>query len=459
MKSLIKKYRFLGKPLFLILSFSFFYSSFQKNILEFASPRMVEVFAMGTESFIINRIAITEREGKKAYAGFLGRIPEMDNTPQARIKVPRGRSNLDAYYNYFNTYVGEYPFKPYMSNLGLQARILAWLKNSNLLDSGENFSNYRAIFSFISALIFAMFCFYFLKEFGSFVAIFLVLYIAQLDWIVSSAAHMFWFSGLMFVPFISNFFLLKRIKESNSTIKFLFTAIILTYSFSFLKCLSSGYEVISSFLVMNTIPVFYYWIKDRWKILRFLVVFISISFVSLAGVFSSMVIQAHQIDVLKSEAGAGKNHLLSSYFRRSSGKGIRPNMPDRVKESYRVSSFDVIKKYWNSSLVTLNDNYHNPKGILKANALVLTLVIITLIYLMVLYLGFVDKILEGLLICTWVSLISPLSMFVLFKSLSWLHPHLVPITWNMPFSILMAVIVLYVLKKLIVRFKYVLIRA
>ena len=56
MKSLIKKYRFLGKPLFLILSFSFFYSSFQKNILEFASPRMVEVFAMGTESFIINRI-------------------------------------------------------------------------------------------------------------------------------------------------------------------------------------------------------------------------------------------------------------------------------------------------------------------------------------------------------------------------------------------------------------------
>ena len=179
------------------------------------------------------------------------------------------------------------------------------------------------------------------------------------------------------------------------------------------------YEVISSFLVMNTIPVFYYWIKDRWKILRFLVVFISISFVSLDCVFSCMVIQAHQIDVLKSEAGAGKNHLLSSYFRRSSGKGIRPNMPDRVKESYRVSSFDVIKKYWNSSLVTLNDNYHNPKGIIKANALVLTLVIITLIYLMVLYLGFVDKILEGLLICTWVSLISPLSMFVLFKSLSW----------------------------------------
>lgn len=461
MISSIKRYRFLGNTLFFILSFSFFYSSFQKNIFEFASPRMVEVFAMGTESFIINRIAMTEMEGNDAYAGFLGRIPEMDNTPQARIKVPRGRSNLDAYYNYFNTYVGKYPFKPYMSNLGLQARILAWLKTNDLLNTGENFGNYRAIFSSISAFIFTIFCFYILIEFGSFIAIFLVLYIAQLDWVVSSVAHMFWFSGLMFVPFISNLFFLKKLKEGNSKIKYLFIALIITYSFSFLKCLSSGYEVISSFLVMNTIPIFYYWIKDRWKVLRFLIVFISISFVSLAGVFSSMVIQAQQIDVLKSEAGAGKKHLLSSYFRRSSGKGIRPNMPDRVKESYRVSSLDVIKKYWNSSLVTLNDNYHNPKGLVKASRLVVLLLIITVIYLILLYMDnklYNDNILEGLLICTWVSLISPLSMFVLFKSLSWLHPHLVPITWNMPFSILMAVIVLYILKKSIVRFKYVLSR-
>jgi len=400
---------------------------------------------MGTESFIINRIAVSEKLGPDAFAGFTGRIPQMDNTASASIRVRRGRSVLDQYYKTFYSYLTPENFKPYLSNPAFQSKLFAFLK-ANQISSGENFKRYRAILSVFSAIVFSFLVVFLTCEFGMVEACLCVLAILQLDWIIASASHFFWFSGLMFAPFVFNLFAL-RLKNWFSFKYFVFI-FVFNLILSLSKCLTSGFEVIPSFLVMSCLPPFYYYFSKSWKPRKFFYAFLLLSVSSLTGVGAAMTIHAQQIDILKGEDGAGKKHLLSSFTRRSTGKNrIRPNLPDRIKESYSVSAIDVINKYYNEPLITWNTGPRSTIPILSSNYLIYILSGLSLFWFLRFFFKkfanpFSGKV-KGLIFMSWVAVLAPLSMFVSFKSLSWLHPHLVPITWNMPFSILIMLLLIY----------------
>lgn len=432
-----------------LLSFFVFYLSFQNNSLNSADQQKYETFAMGTESFIISRIAVSQKLGIDSYAGFSGRIPELDNQKGKMPLVKRGRSNLDSYYDSFIKALDEYAFKPYTSNVAIQGLIFSYLYNSQIFKPGENFGNYRALFSIISALIFSFLSFFFLKEFGVLESILTIFFVIQLDWIVASASHLFWFTGFMFAPFVFNMFFIgsSKMKGISFNVILFFANIILVFG----KVLISGFEVIPSFLVMTCLPVFYFFFKNKWSIKKFSFLFLLLCISSLSGVGSAMFIQANKIDMLKSKDGAGREHLVSSFFRRSSGKDrIRPNMPDRIKRSYEVSSFDVIRKYWSQTLISGRKIKNKPRSIVKSNHLVLIHLTLCLISIFGLFFRVYQEKekLAGLVLMSVVSIISPLSMFVSFKSLSWLHPHLVPITWNMPYAILVFLLGIYLMKQI-----------
>lgn len=422
----------------LILPVLLFFQTFQTNAYKTGDKQLFENFAMGTEAFVINRIAVTDKLGPSSFEGMLGRIPELDNFQTAPVKLYRGRTKLDIYYNSFYNYLTEENFKPYYSNMGVQGRFFAWLYTKDILSPGIKFQNYRFIFSLVSSLVFAFFCFWVFKKFGILIWCFLVLTIMQLDWIVASASHLFWFLGLMFIPFVANFYILSANRISKR--KIIFLLFIISYIFSLIKCLVSGFEVIPTFLVLNTLPVFFF-VFDKSKTLIFsTIAFSIISVASLSGVLTSMLYQAHKISAITGDKDAGIKHLKSSFLRRSKAK-IRPNMRKQIKESYLVSKVDVIKKYLPSEMLQMNILGVKIKFIAKKLLIFLFAIsILTLMLRWLLHFNFTKE-LYGLILMTTISVVGPLSMFVVFSSLSYLHPHLVPITWSMPFGFLFVILV------------------
>jgi len=72
--------------LFLLPCFLFF-KAFQNNAFTTCDPKRYEIFAMGSETFVLNRIALTDKFGSDTFAGLLGRIPELDNFNKAPVKL------------------------------------------------------------------------------------------------------------------------------------------------------------------------------------------------------------------------------------------------------------------------------------------------------------------------------------------------------------------------------------
>ena len=436
----IVKYRTSKLVLFIlfVLPCFLFFKSFQNNSFKTCDAKLFEIFAMGTEAFVINRIALTDKFSDESYIGLLGRIPELDNIKKAPIKLYKGRSKLDNYYGKFYKYLKEDNFKPYLSNMGIQGNFLAFLYINNILEPGDNFQNYRALFSIVASIVFAFFSFWVLMRLGFLVYLLNVFTIIQLDWIVTSASHMFWFVGLMFVPFVLNLFIIpKCFSKSKKLFLYLF---LLNFAFTLLKCLVSGFEIIPTFLVMNTLPIFYFLCLKKCSLKIIGIIFFVISSASILGVSGSMAYQSYKIVEYTGNSSAGLDHLKSSFLRRSKAK-IRPNMPQRIKDSYRVSKLDVIKKYLPVEVLSISLFGSSYK--IKAKLLILLLVFISI------FLGlnqifrfflFSNKVF-GLLLMNWVALFGSLSMYVVFSSLSYLHPHLVPISWSVPFAISMSLLV------------------
>ncbi len=422
----------LCHSMFFFFAFTILAISFQANKFGLCDPVLFEKFAMGTEAFVINRIALTSKFGSDAYGGFAGRIPELDKVKTAPVKLYRGKTRLSEYYNKFYDYLTLENFKPYYSNVCEQGNFLAWVYTSGLLSPGANFSNYRWIFSLISALILSLVIYEFYKIFGIGISAVILLCIIQLDWLVCSASHLFWFTGWFFLPFALNMMLLRKFATRY---KLLIPALLgLNLILSFSKCLISGFEVIPTFLVLTTLPAFIYFFKNKYKPLIGAVIFLSISLGSLGGAMSSIVYQMAKIDNQKGIKGAGYDHIVSSYNRRSgSGNLVKPHMRQKVKDSHTASAMDIIKLYLPSKVMTVFN---------KSITAIMLLWLFIILSLTSFIVQFIIKLRNfsrnywGLLFMTGASIFGPISMFVFFKSLSYLHPHLVPITWSLPFAFL-----------------------
>ena len=352
---------------------------------------------------------------------------------------------MDDYYLKFLHIVNEENYKPYYSNLGLQGSIFGNFNKTGFLKPGQNFNNYKAILSVISAVIFTFLIIWVISNFGYIIGLSGFFFILQIDWLTVSASHFFWFSGLMFAAFVFNLFFIKKIERWKPDYINLLLLFIGNLIFSFSKCLSSGFEVIPTFLIMSTLPVFYYSIRFKYSIKLFTLLFVLVSGALLIGAASTMLIQAQKIDKVEMRSGAGFEHLISSYARRTSGsQKIRMNMRPKIKRSYTITAFEVVKMYWHSDIGKIN--VMNNKLEIKSSFFTYSLLLISMISIL-LYNRF-SRHFFAILITSWISILAPLSMFLLFKSLSFLHPHLVPITWNMPFTILVFLTLFYGLKKL-----------
>ena len=380
-------------------------------------------FADGTEVAIIGRLAKSRQNGIFSTGGLVGR----------EIKLPEGKQLFNYQYEIYYNNIPIQHYRPYKSNPAMQGIIFSILDRCLSLTAQTNVKLFRLLTAILSASILSVFLLWVLDVFGLFSALATLLMIMLSPWLTVSGGHLFWMFGIIYVPFLVPLVLLHREYKGG---KLSLPVWIVTSALAMLvKCLFTGYEFISTTMVMMTIPLFFYALWQKWKPRLFIQRFLSASFARILGILACAVILSLQIAQVDGSIQKGLEHIQQRFLYRTYPKEeyIKKEVAQRVKDTQNVSVTTVLKTYLGGKAFSISTRYKDFN--LSFGSLLLIFAAVSAIV----FITAKNSALVALTITSWVSNLAPLSWFIIFKSHSVLHTHLNYLAWYMPTFLLMFV--------------------
>jgi hypothetical protein len=394
---------------------------FYDNTWKVADSDRFERFADQTESFIIGRLAKSRQDGIFSEGGLIGR----------EVILPEGENKFSYQYEIYYNDIPFQQYRPYKSNPAIQGMIFSVLDRYLNFDAQTNVKFFRLITAIISASILSVFLLWVLDIFGIFPSLMSLLLIMLSPWLTVAGGHLYWIFGIIYLPFLIPLVLLHReYKGKKLSFRVWLIGIALAI---LLKCLFTGYEFITTTLVMMTIPVFFYALWQQWKPRFFIQRFLTASFSGVIGAIACAVILSIQIAQVEGSMQNGWAHIQAKLLFRTYPEetNIQRELPQRIIDSNNVPMTTVIKTYLGGSALSLptGDEHYN----LSFGSLLLIFVVISAIV----FITAKNAALVVLTKTTWISIMAPLSWFIIFKSHSVLHPFLDYLVWYMPMLLIM----------------------
>ena len=410
-------------------------ASFYNNALGIADQRWFENHQLDTEAHVIGRLVIARSHGLFSFGGLTGIGVRRQPDPNRYRRWPRGWHCRAQYKAYLQDESFEH-FNPYLSQPGGQAILFAIADRILPGSSETKLKTFRFITSFITAAVLSMALLWFLLEFGWLAAIFAGVTLVLSESLTVFGRNLWWSIWSFYVPMVALMFLLRYRKLS--TCKYRWLALVV-FSTVFLKCLLTGYEYITTALVMMVVPLAFYTIKQwpgpkrcslQWSVV------IGVS--ALAGVLS-FILLCTQIRQVRSTFKGCANHVLFSFGKRTHGDP--EDFPRRYTPSLKASTLNEIKRYNNETYTAFSrEDPSVEKDRIKIlyKHLLIAFAIVSGVGLVLcaVPLKRLDKrLMLGAVITTWFALLGPYSWFLIFKAHSYVHHHMNHITWQMPFTL------------------------
>lgn len=363
----------------LVLSFGF-------NLFNVVPNGFFDNFEIGSEQNVIDRIENSSIEGLFSNAGLLG------------------------------TFDQEGKFDPYLAQFGLQGSIFAVL---DLISFGIlTINTFSILVAMINAIILVWLMYYFDKLTNMKVSniIFPVLFFVS-PFLTSMARNLYWVPFTMFLPLLYMFRIYFDYNQQKSLIsnKHLMLLFFI-FSFRFMM----GFEFISAIMIGASIPLIFTLNSTEPNYILFFKRFIQYSFVAISSFLFVLFIHIIQKAIYFRSFSYALEHQLINIAKRSnliSGYNI-----DLVyQESLNQSAFSVIFRY-----------LMNPVLIL-----ILSLCVITAhhLYLLIKFKSNLNKESSYYILSAWISILAPLSWFVLASGHSVLHTQINYVLWGIPFSL------------------------
>jgi hypothetical protein len=389
---------------------------------------------------VIGRLANAQREGIFADAGLLGhRMPPPDGVRRAKWQYILYERDLPAP-----------EFKPYFSHPGGQGFLLSLVDAVTDFSNTFNFSLLQAIVALFTAIVLAFFMNWLRIELGWKTASLVLAVSLAAQWLTVFGRNLYWFTGIFFLPMLVMCFGLQRKRDVtvgwiafNSAWPML------------LKCLITGFELITTTTVMMTTAIVYYAVKYKWSVQRALSN-IAIAVVGAGiAVLLTLVVLTAQIAIVKGGPEQGIDHIVRVFGKRTHGDPAAFTKQE-LKDSLQVDLTEVLQTY-------LLQRAFSARGVVDAFGLrddpraarvrrlgvaywqlILLFAGCTVVLLWLCRTGSaapgqqpVDReATRAVALCaaTWWSVLAPLSWFILFKGHSYIHPHIDTIAWHMPFT-------------------------
>lgn len=376
-------------------------------------------FETDSESLVIARLTKSRQSGLLSENGLLGwgdanplDLNQSDYTHQYDVYLSGGR---------FQTY------SLYKSVSGTQGLLFGVLDSFRPLAPALNLRDFHVLVALFLAGSLALFIAWVLIEFGWFAAVVVVVTTLVSQWITLFGRNLFYFIGASFLPLGAVALYLsweeKRARVSNIALA------LLVFLTVFFKGMMNGYDFIIPALAMPLAPVIYYGIRSGWSRAVFIKRLGVLALAIVVGVAASLVILAAQLQVSEYSLAGGFASIFSTLSRRSYGD---PSQFPGYAESLRANPWSVLWTY------VADDTAIQVLGMPFLGVIVLFAAATAL------YLG-LERMrperlpdrsrVHALIAATWISMLSPVSWFVIFKGQAYVHTFTNYLAWHMPFTL------------------------
>ncbi|MCP1997198.1 hypothetical protein [Flavobacterium sp. HSC-61S13] len=394
-------------------------------------------FQRDSESLIIGRLALSEREGVFYENGLPGCYKDY-LTDQYRIFED-------------GIYADKEDFDTYNSQNGGQGILFSILNKISPFSNSENLVGFYMITATLLALFFTLFLFWVRSKYGFLTVLISLCLLLLSDWIIVFSRNLWWSLWSFYLPFIFMLlFLNKRIFRLTQNISYSKQIYLWSFLLVFIKCLITGFEYITTTLIMSITPFVYYALLDRWSLKIFInrLLFSSMGF--LTGILGSVCLLIFQLIGKKNlEAANGFIYLKDTFFRRTYANSSSFSTP--YKESLDSSVWAVLDQYLSGNAFIFNKA--NDSIAISFLEVIFVFAGFSLLFLILLFFNRLNSSQKtkglALMYTMWFTISAPLSWFVIFKSHSYIHTHMNFIVWYMPFMLLGFVWIGYVISCII----------
>jgi hypothetical protein len=409
---------FIGSTIFLM-------PGFYRNRWDIVEPVYYDHWQTIFDRSVVARLVMTRQDGFLSAGGLLG----LGDVEEWNFLSTTHKHQYDVYNNggKFDTYL------VYTSTPGFQG-VLYGIPD-RLLNLPENvkLKLFRGGTALVSAMVLALVSIWLGVEFGWLAGLLTLIFIGVSEALIRPAGSIYWNLWVFYLPLIANTFLLitdAKNREYPSA-----RLLWINYFLGLLKVLMNGFEGITTFMVMATVPFLYFAILNKWDWKLLFVRVFKLGIVLSAAVVTGLVILSIQIASAKGDFSESTHYIWDAFNRRAIGD------PDQygglLAESMRASVFDVIWRYLEIEAVTipLFQSIWN----IKFLHLVILFAIFTLIFILRYGRGDTSPpVRKGMALttATWYSILAPFSWFFVFTPDAYLHTSIYPMLWHMPFTLL-----------------------
>lgn len=392
---------------------------FDHNAWGVVGEKKFETFQNDSESLVMARMVASRQYGLTSYGALMG----WGDADPLNLKNNDYQHQYDVYFASGNFHA----YSVYKSQTGFQAFFFSLLDRLSPLTPKWNLRLFRGLLALLLALTLSFFILWVYREFGWFAALIVFVTTLLSPWITLFGRNLLYFTWAFYLPMVLTAFYLawekRNGKESNKVLGWLVLAAV-----SF-KCLFDGYDFIIPSLAMVFIPLVYYAIYDKWNIRRFITRAVIVAVACSGGVMIGILMLAFQLSFVDGSFSAGLADVFLTLGRRTYGD---PSLyPAVYADSLKANPLSVLATYLFNDYVLAFVNLH-------FFDLILVAAIFTIIYTAVdkfIKLNLPDKNRAyALMGATWVSVLSPISWFVIFKGQAYVHTHTNYLAWYMPFT-------------------------
>ncbi|HUI88548.1 MAG TPA: hypothetical protein VLX61_07455 [Anaerolineales bacterium] len=392
---------------------------FDHNAWGVVREKKFETFQNDSESLVMARMVASREYGLASYGALMGwgdadplNLHDSDYQHQYDVYLAGGDFQI---------------YSVYKSQTGFQAFVFSLLDRLSPLAPKWNLRLFRGLMALFLALTLSFFILWIYREFGWFPA--LVVFVTTLisPWITLFGRNLLYFTWAFYLPMVlTTFYLAWERRNRNTSNKNLGWLVFAAVAF---KCLFDGYDFIIPSLAMIFIPIIYYGLIDQWDV-RIFAARLGMAVIACAGgVIVGIMMLAFQLRFVDGSFGAGLADVFGTFGRRTYGD---PSLyPPVYADSLRANPISVLATY-------LFDDYVLAFINMRFIDLIVVVAIFTLIYLGA------DKFIKlnlsdrgrayALIGATWVSVLSPISWFLIFKGQAYVHTHTNYLAWYMPFT-------------------------
>lgn len=410
---------------FFISGILLLFPSFYRDQYGFVEPEHYRLWERTYDRVVIARVAMSQQHGIFSSAGLLG-LANLEEDETWNFSPDRQ----------FEIYEKEEPiirYRIYRSHPGFQGYFFSFVDSTTNFSPSQNVEIFRGLVSALSSGAISLLATIIAIRFGWLSGVLMIAFSAASEWMILPSGNIYWNLWVFYLPFLAGIFILhdEAVKNRYSAGK-IYSALFIA---TLIKVLITGFEIITTTLIMATVPFIYYAILNKWgKVLwkRLIQVGIVLTLATISGLLVLMIQIAWNDGTFESSI----DYISRTLHRRAFGDA-NSQRGQAYDESLVASDLSVIKTY-------LNINAFDSQTPRQGWQISYWKIIVVFIFFTALFLGrrrFQIQKREyekevSFIAATWYSLIAPLSWYVIFTATSYEHPFLFPMAWQMPFVLL-----------------------